>query len=296
MKSLIDNQSSSDISICSERGLLFKFNFRDKRPKNKRAPKIGMAQQPQAPDQVSYDFADAVPLPGDIGVRDGNSMDQLVSNVKGVNYYVDFIAFGDKSLLNDRDVVKPGLRSFQGTGMMCPNGAEMNVYRDSVTKGDILGEKVKQGLQSAGLPAPAGVAPGIMEDARDALNPFPLFSAAMASGYPDCRLITLPVGDLYGRTKPDVQRPGGNTTWLEGPVDPGWPPRQTKWVQKLDRNGYPIYLSEEQFNRAPKTHNFDGFPKKPAKEKFSGSFDANVANKLVALSLLVALAASFSLL
>ena len=257
-----------------------------------------MATIPPPPDQVSYDFTDACPVPGDIGVHDGNSMDQLVTNVKGVNYYIDFIAFGNSSLLNDRDVVKPGLRSFQGTGMMCPNGAEMNVYRDSVTKGDILGEKVKRGLQSAGLPAPAGVAPGIMEDARDALNASSLFNAAMASGYPDCRLITLPVGDLYGRTKPDVERPGGNTTWLEGPVDPGWPPRQTKWVQKLDRDGYGVWLSEEEFNKVPKTYNFDGTLKAPPpiKEKFSGSLDSDVANKLVALSLLLALAASFSLL
>ena len=60
-----------------------------------------MATIPPPPDQVSYDFADAVPLPGDIGVHDGNSMDQLVTNVKGVNYFLDVIAFGDKSLLND---------------------------------------------------------------------------------------------------------------------------------------------------------------------------------------------------
>ena len=257
-------------------------------------------KKPPPPDKISYDFADAVPVPGDIGVHDGDTMEQLVNNVKGVNYYIDFIAFGDKSLLNDRDVVKPGLRNFEGTGLMCPNGAEMNVYKDSVTKGNILGEKIKRGLQSAGLPAPAGVAPGILEDARDALNPFPLFSAAMASGYPDCQLVTLPVGDLYGRTKPDVEKPGRNSTWLEGPVDPGWPPKQTKWIQKTDKNDYPVWLSEDEYNARPKTHTFDGNPIPPAKPKlkeaFTGYVVSSVPNKLAALALLLALAASFSLL
>jgi len=254
-------------------------------------------KKPPPPDKVSYDFADSVPVPGDIGVHDGDSMDQLVTNVKGVNYYIDFIAFGEKSLLNDRDVVKPGLRSFAGTGLMCPNGAEMNIYQDSVTKGDILGEKVKRGLQSAGLPAPAGVAPGIMEDARDALNPFPLFSAAMASGYPDCQLQTKDVGDLYGRTKPEVEKPGRNTTWIEGNLDPGWPPRQTKWVQKLDKDNYPVWISEEQFNKTPKTHAFDGTPKQAVKVKEAFVvYDSSIPNKLAAFALLLALAASFSLL
>jgi len=255
-------------------------------------------KKPPAPEKISYDFADSVPVPGDIGVHDGDSMDQLVNNVKGVNYYIDFIAFGEKSLLNTRDVVKPGVRIFQGTGLMCPNGAEMNVYSDSVTKGDILGEKIKRGLQSTGLPAPGGVAPGILEDARDALNPFPLFTAAMSSGYPDCELVTLPVGDLYGRTKPDVEKPGHNSTWLEGPVDSGWPPKQTKWVQKTDKDGNPVWLSESEYNSRPKTHNFDGtpIPLPKAKEAFIGYVDSSIPNKLAALALLLALAASFTLL
>ena len=253
------------------------------------------SKKPPEAEIVSYDFSDAVPVPGDIGVRDGDSMEQLVSNVKGVNYYIDFIAFGDKSLLNDRDVVKPGVRNFVGTGLMCPNGAEMNIYRDSVTKGDILGEKIKRGLQSAGLPAPAGVAPGILEDARDALNPFPLFSAAMSSGFPDCQLATKDVGDLYGRTKPDVQKPGRPSTWIEGPLDSGYPPRQTKWIQKLDRDDYPVWLSEADFNARPKTHTFEGKLKPGVKEGFIG-YDSSTPNKLAAFALLIALAASFSLL
>ena len=71
--------------------------------------------RPQKPDLVGYSFSDAVPDPGSIGVRDGDSISQLISNVQGINYYVDFIAFGEKSLLNPRDVVKPGLRQFMAT-------------------------------------------------------------------------------------------------------------------------------------------------------------------------------------
>lgn len=262
---------------------------------------------PKAPERevVGYSFVDTVPLPGDIGVRDGNSMEQLINNVRGVNYYIDYIAFGERSLFNNRGVVKPGLRRFIGTGLACPNGAEMNIYRDTTPQGDILGQRIKRGLQSAGLPAPAGVAPGILEDARDALNPFPLFTAAMSTGYPDCELVTKDVGDLNGRTQPEEQNPENPTTWIEGPLDPGWPPRQTKWVQKLDKRGNPVWLSEAEFMARPKTHNFDGTQKKifPIKEGFAGAQIQNetsatvsrsTGSKLIAAGLLIALAAAFT--
>lgn len=271
---------------------------------------IGRMAAPNRPPErevVGYSFVDSLPLPGDIGVRDGKSIDQLITNVKGVNYYIDYIAFGERSLLNDKEVVKPGLRSFIGTGLACPNGAEMNVYRDTTPQGDILGKRIKDGLQSAGLPAPAGVAPGILEDARDALNPFPLFSAAMSTGFPDCELITKEVGDLYGNTQPREQNPEIPTTWIEGPLEPGWPPRQTKWVQKLDKRKNPIWLSEGDSMMRPKTHNFDGTTKISLPTMTKEGFVAtaytttrnqdsarNTGSKLIAAGLLIALAAAFT--
>jgi hypothetical protein len=259
-------------------------------------------QKPLEQEVVGYDFADTVPLPGDIGVRDGNTIDQLVTNVKGINHYVDYIAFGEKSFMNDRDVNKPGLRKFVSGGIACPNGAEMSVYQDSTTKGNLLGERVKRGLQSAGLPAPAGVAPGILEDARDALNPIPLFTAAMASGFPDCELIAKDVGDLNGRTQPEIQDPENPTTWIEGPLEVGWPPKQRKWVQKLDRKKNPIWLTEEEFNKRPKTHNFDGSIRLPpaVKEIFTDyhRMNATPSNdmipKLAAVGVLIALFGIFA--
>jgi hypothetical protein len=107
--------------------------------------------------------------------------------------------------------------------------------------------------------------------------------------------VTKEVGDLYGRTKPDVQKPGRPSTWIEGPLDPGYPPRQTKWIQKLDKDDYPVWLSEADFNARPKTHAFDGTLKPGVKEGFIG-YDSSTPNKLAAFALLLALAASFSLL
>ena len=258
-----------------------------------------MAQPPNKkidPLVVGYDFTDTVPLPGDIGVHDGESIEQLIDNIKGINHYLDYIAFGQKSLFNTRDVNRPGLRRFVGTGIACPNGAEMNIYYDSTVKGNILGERIKRGLVSAGLPPPMGMAPGILEDARDALNPLPLLSAAMATGFPDCELQTKPVGDLYGNTQPADQDPKNPKTWIEGDLDAGWPPRQTKWVHKLDRNNSEIWLTENEFNLVPKTLNFDGSKKKliQVKEGFStASQQANVASKLAAIAVLIALASTF---
>jgi hypothetical protein len=110
-----------------------------------------------------------------------------------------------------------------------------------------------------------------------------------------CQLVTKEVGDLYGRTKPDVQKPGRPSTWIEGQLDPGWPPRQTKWIQKLDKDDYPVWLSEADFNARPKTHTFEGKLKPGVKEGFV-AYDSSIPNKLAAFALLLALAASFSLL
>jgi hypothetical protein len=63
----------------------------------------------------------------------------------------------------------------------------------------------------------------------------------------------------------------------------------------LDKDDYPVWLSEGEFNARPKTHAFDGTLKPAVKEAFIG-YDSSTPNKLAAFALLLALAASFSLL
>lgn len=205
----------------------------------------------------AYDFADELPLPGAVGVHRGNNMDDVIGAVKGAGYYVDMIGFGQSStsLTNGMGGLRPlGVNYFIKTGLQCDNGADMWYYVNGVPTGDALGPKVKAGLASAGLPGLRGLAPGMMEDAKDALNPVPVMNAILGSGYPKCRKVTLPVGDTQGKTAAS-----DGTPWIVGPIDRSTgQPMQTQWVQDINAKGSPIFLTQSEFNAAAKNFCPDG--------------------------------------
>lgn len=196
-----------------------------------------------------YSFADNVKLPGDVGVRDGDSMDSVFSAIGGAAYYLDTIGFGESSTGLSRGLgVKPlGVNSFLRTGLQCSNGADMWTYSEGISTGKALGQRVKDGLASAGLPPLKGLAPGIMEDAQTALDPVPILGAIFGSGYPRCKYVMLPVGDQDGR----IQNPSTKAYYVENPetVIGG---KQGRWIQESD-------LSQEAWKNAPKTHCADGY-------------------------------------
>lgn len=200
-----------------------------------------------------YSFADNVKLPGEIGVRDGNDMSAVMDSVKGVAYYVDTIGFGESSnpFTRGMDLKPIGVNYWLPTGFTCSNGAKMYNYNESIPKGDALGKRVDDGLRSAGLPRLRGLAPGIMEDAKSALNPIPIVQAVFGSGYPQCRFEVKPVGDQDGR----IQNAAGEL-YVEDPASVqqiGGRPHQGRWV--FDRS-----LTQDQWDNAPKTHCPDGYP------------------------------------
>ena len=127
-------------------------------------------------------------------------------------------------------------------------------YVNGIPTGESLGPKVKAGLASAGLPGLRGLAPGILEDAKDALNPVPIMNAILGSGYPKCRKVTLPVGDTNGSTSSS-----DGTPWITGTIDrSSGSPKQTQWVQDVDSRGSPIFLTQSEFNAVPKNFCPDG--------------------------------------
>ena len=202
-----------------------------------------------------YSYADQVPLPGQIGVRRESSIGAIVDSVAGVNTYVDIIAFGGRTFFNKQTLEPMGIRYFMDTGMRCHNGATMSEYFDGVTRGDILGERVKKGLESAGLPTLRGLGPGMLENARDALDPRPIFSAVTATGYPICQQVECPVGDNHG----SIRNPQDNKPYILDPVTfRDGRPFQRRWVQAYDNRGNPRTLSRDEFAAAPKCYNPDG--------------------------------------
>ena len=155
----------------------------------------------QPPD---YSFADELPFPDQIGVRRGGSLDDVASGVRGIAWYADMIGFGSPSTGMTDNGFRPfpmGVNYFTKTPTKCSNGADMWVYVNGIPKGDLFGKKVAEGLRRLKLPNLQGLAPGILEDARDGLNPIPIANAVFGTGYAKCKQVELPVGDHFGRLK-----------------------------------------------------------------------------------------------
>lgn len=202
----------------------------------------------------SYNPADAMLTPPQIGVNVGSSMGDVVNAVKGVGFYVDQIGFGAPStgLTNGMPLRPLGVNYFIKTGATCSNGADMWNYMQGIPQGDALGPKIKSVMAQMGLPPLKGLAPGMIEDAEHALDAKPLINAMFGSGYPQCKQVTLPVGDSYGNIadtttgEPWISMPSTARRSGDGYV-------QTMWVQDTYPNGDPVNLSRDQWVAAPKT-------------------------------------------
>lgn len=209
-----------------------------------------------------YSPANAMMTPPQIGVEVGDSMDDVINAVKGVGFYSDQIGFGAPStgLTQGMPLAPLGVNYFMKTGLTCSNGADMWQYMKGITEGDALGSKLKNVMAEMGLPPLKGLAPGMIEDAENALNPSPLINALFGSGYPQCKQVTLPVGDSYGR----ISDPDTGEVWIADPdtaTNTGNGYTQTRWVQDTDNKGDPINLTRDQWVSAPKIFNADGTPK-----------------------------------
>lgn len=183
----------------------------------------------------SYDPADEIMLPNQIGVRNEGTMGATMDAAKGVAWYADMIGFGAPSSDFTRSMpVKPypvGVNYFLRTSQKCSNGESMCEYIQGIPTGEMLGKRIKQALEGMGYPPMKGLGPGMIEDIEQTFNPEPAVRALFGSAYPICKQVKKRVGSALNKIKADdgspyVDDPGSVT--FEGGV-----PYQTKWV--LDR-------------------------------------------------------------
>lgn len=206
----------------------------------------------------SYNPADEMYTPAAIGVRRGGDLDDVLGAVKGVIYYGDMMGFGEPSSGFTRGM--PGLRPlgvnyYVNSGLICSNGATMWEYVRTIPDGSALGQKVKTAIQEVGLPQLRGMAPGILEDAKSALDPFPVINAVIGSGYPKCKLVKNEVGDFDGK----IRNVDGVLMVDEvGLMKEGNKHYQERWVQEMDGGGWPIQLAYDEWEKTPKTHKENG--------------------------------------
>jgi hypothetical protein len=194
-------------------------------------------------------------LPGELGVRNESSFQAIFDSVGGINYYLDTIAFGSATGFDRGNPFPLGIRYYLDTGLKCSNGATMNEYVDGVTKGNILGDRIAKGLASSGLPGMQGLAPGMLENARDALDPRPIFSAITGTGYPVCQEVTCPVGTTMGK----IQASDSKKPFIIGPVQTvNGRPYQKRWVQSYTEDGTAVSISKDEYEMSKKCYNPDG--------------------------------------
>ena len=242
-----------------------------------------------------YDFQAAITPPAQIGVRRDDTMASVIDAARGVAYYTDVIGFGEASndftraLPADKQPKPIGINYFIKTNMKCPNGETMYRYIEGIPQGTAMGEYVRSALKDVGLPQMKGLAPGMIEDAKSALDPRDIFRAAFGDAYPDCVEAILPVGDHKGSIRnPNYKDSKGveqaGDVYLKGPFvdkdgdpfDPpdifnknakpyvdgngipykkvsdtnGSVPYQKRWVQRtVGREKKPVYLSKEEYDK-----------------------------------------------
>lgn len=225
----------------------------------------------------NYNYADEIFRPKAIGVQRGDTFSSVTNAIKGMAYYMDTIAFGQSSNFMTRGMPfkKYGVNYFLKTGATCSNGADMYQYIELIPKGDAFGKNIGKAISEMGATELRGLAPGIVEDAKAAMNPAPLLGALMGSGYPRCKLELKPVGDEMGY----VRSVETGENWVEDPttlvecgqgpdgkwytsnqpyteIDPTRPVLgkracQTKWIAD-------VMISKEDWDADKKTLNPDG--------------------------------------
>lgn len=210
----------------------------------------------------SYSPVDSMKTPPQLGVTVGDSMGDVINAVKGVAFYTDTIGFGESSsgLTAGMPLAPLGINYFLNTGQKCSNGATMYNYFEGIPRGDALGTRIQGVMKDMGMPGLRGLAPGMIEDAKAALNPAPMMNALFGSGYPQCKQVTKQVGDMYGK----IRDPSTGEPWIESPETAfsgdGGLMYQTRWIQDTDAQGNPINLTKDQWAKQPKSFNPDGTP------------------------------------
>jgi hypothetical protein len=212
----------------------------------------------------NYDYSDQLITPAQIGVKREGSFAAVKNGLAGVQYYVDTIIAGESSgpLTKGKRFQHYGTNYFLKTGLTCSNGADMWQYMELIPKGDAFGKNFSKAMAELKMPALRGLAPGIIEDTKSALDPSPVLKAILGSGNPQCKLVTKPVGDELGR----IQDSDGNM-WVDDKASvfyQGGKAYQTKWI--LDK-----MVDKATYDADAKTMNPDGTPavqQVPVKETF----------------------------
>lgn len=204
-----------------------------------------------------YDYSGELKSPDELDIRMGDgSLDGIGRAAAGVDYYAGALGYGKSVGLSKNEPTMSkqhplGLNFFLKTGATCSNGANMYEYVSTVPVGipGELGDKLAKEMNGIRL---QGLAPGIINDAGNALNPAPFFNAVIGSGFAKCKQETQPVGDYEGKLK--SERVQGQRPWIDTSVEKvvmktengEKKPHATHWV-------FDKWVSADEYNKEKKS-------------------------------------------
>lgn len=235
----------------------------------------------------NYDFAGNLPTPRSVGVNRGGGFGDVMNAAKGIIYYTDVMGFGASTnrLTQGMPFYKLGINFTMKSGLQCTNGADMYYYFKGIPDGSGLGSTLDNAIKEMGYPPARGLAVGILDDVKEALDGSPLIRSMFGNAYPVCEEKELQVGDDRGL----IKDPKTGDQWVQGDVYyKDGRPFQRRWIQKVDDKGKPIFVDRGTYEMTEKTHNPDGTLKTAGtvKEKFNdmGKASLTVAIALFALA------------
>jgi hypothetical protein len=229
----------------------------------------------------TYDYSGELKAPNELGIRMGDgSSEGIFRAAAGVDYYAGALGYGKSVGLakNERKMKKQeplGLNYFLKTGGTCSNGANMYEYVSTIPTGipGPLGDKLAKEMKGIRL---QGLAPGIVNDAADALNPAPFFNAVIGSGFAKCKQVTLPVGDYKGKLKSKREGKPWIDSKKEKIIKEKNKPHEKHWV--FDR-----WISADDYDKEAKV-----YPKKNKKGRIIEDFQSSIQDPQLVAGVLFA--------
>lgn len=205
----------------------------------------------------TYDYAEKIRTPHELGMGSEGSMGQLADNVSGLLGYVQILISGEGKAKKNTKGSSLGNQYFLDTGTICSNinartpseeRVKRSIYINNVADGNV--PFISNG-SLPGVPTESykGLVPGVMGNMAQ-INPTQVFSSILDGNNPKCQLVEMETIDVSGNkstqsgfiTNEDILNMP--TSWFPNGIRPEVPENFSNFNDDIDFSKMPndIYI------------------------------------------------------
>lgn len=173
----------------------------------------------------NYQYWANINSPGQMGMSETGSLEQLGYNISGLVSYAEVLASGSGNASKTGSPL--GNKFFLQTGGQCTdtktnNKTDRYIYVNNIPTGKI---PFVSSLMGANTSSAKGLIPGIMED-LNVLNPFAIMQSFMMGANPACQEVTMQTVDVNNNTGNEshfvtvVDLQNMNPCWFDNKTNP----------------------------------------------------------------------------